>query len=188
VELIREAGTRYVRRALRRRGAYVGLSLAHRCEHLYRAVLESVAFGGRQVLEALLDTGVGCSEIIIAGGGSRRQLWTQIHADVLGVPVIPLAQADQVALAAAMCAAVGNRSFTGLRQAASAMSQLAQPVAPIPANEEAYKAQFMVYQRAKRSTRRHPASTLNPCCKSTSSLRLAASLAVVFRCSLVRTR
>jgi sugar (pentulose or hexulose) kinase len=141
-------GSRTPHRDPMRRGAFVGLSLAHRREHLYRAVLESVAFGGRQVLEALLDVGARCSEIVIAGGGSRSQLWTQIHADVLGVPVTPLAQADQVALGAAMCAAVGNRSFTGLRQAASAMSQLAQPVAPIAANEEAYKAHFMFYQRA----------------------------------------
>ena len=140
-------GSRTPHRDPLRRGAFVGLSLAHRREHLYRAILESVAFGGRQVLEALLETGVKCSEIVIAGGGARSGLWTQIHADVLGVPVTPLAEARQVALGAAMCAAVGNGSFADLARAASQMSQLRDPVEPIVDHRIQYDEHFQTYQR-----------------------------------------
>lgn len=140
-------GSRTPHRDPLRRGAFIGLSLAHRREHLYRAVLESVAYGGKQVLDALLETGVQCTELVIAGGGSRSELWMQIHADVLGVPVTPLAQDHQVALGAAICAAVGGAMFRDLPQAASAMSQLGEPLVLPGAHQALYAETLELYQR-----------------------------------------
>ena len=42
-------GSRTPFRDPRRRGAFTGLTLSHGRAHLYRALLESVAYGGRQV-------------------------------------------------------------------------------------------------------------------------------------------
>jgi ribulose kinase len=144
-------GSRTPDRDPRRRGAFVGLSLAHRQAHLYRAVLESVAFGGLQVLAALREVGVSCAEVIVAGGGSRSPLWLQIHADVLGLPLSPAAERQQVALGAAICAAVGAGVFQDLPEAASAMSRAGAATLPNRANHDLYLSQFQLYRRVSQA-------------------------------------
>lgn len=64
------------------RGVVAGLTLRHGRGHLYRAVLEGVAFGVRHNLEALGDT---ARRVVAVGGGSAGGLWTQIVSDVCGI-------------------------------------------------------------------------------------------------------
>jgi xylulokinase len=66
------------------RGTITGLTLRHGRGHLYRAVLEGIAFGARHNLETL---GRGRTVRSVAvGGGTRSGLWTQIVSDVTGLP------------------------------------------------------------------------------------------------------
>jgi sugar (pentulose or hexulose) kinase len=129
-----------------RRGAFVGLSLGHRRAHLYRAVLESVAYGGRQVLDAFADVGADAGELVVTGGGSRSRLWMQIHADILGRRLILLEQRLPVALGAAMCAAAGAGLASDLRSAAAAMSRTGIEIQPDHGNAPAYAAGYRRYQ------------------------------------------
>jgi xylulokinase len=69
------------------RGAFIGLSANHTRGHLYRAVLEGIAYAFRQMIEIASSTKAPITEIIAVNGGARSQLWRQIIADVLGVPV-----------------------------------------------------------------------------------------------------
>lgn len=70
------------------RGALVGLHGAHTRAHVYRALLEGVAFELRLHLEGLeAATGQRISVIRAMGGGSRSRLWTQIVADVTDRPI-----------------------------------------------------------------------------------------------------
>lgn len=66
------------------RGAFVGLTSRHGRAHLYRAVLEGVAFAFRQITEI---AGAAPVRITAIDGGARSLLWRQILADVLGVPL-----------------------------------------------------------------------------------------------------
>jgi len=77
------------------RGAWVGLGLDHERGHLLRAALEGVAFALREGLEALEEAGVEASELRLAGGGTLREPWRKLLADVLGRPLRPLP--DEVA-------------------------------------------------------------------------------------------
>lgn len=69
------------------RGAWVGLSLSHERGHLLRAAFEGVAFALREGLEALEETGVCVHELRLAGGGTLREPWRKLLADVLGRPL-----------------------------------------------------------------------------------------------------
>src|SRR6202034_2809458 len=102
------------------RGMWGGLTLAHTRAHLFRAVLESVAFGGRAVLELLEEAGVDSRELVVTGGAARSDVWMQIHADVLGRPLLALRAGHPVTLGAAMCAAVGAGAYPSLAAAAAA--------------------------------------------------------------------
>src|SRR5260370_7458810 len=71
----------------RGRGASLGLRADTSRSHIVQAVLEGVAFAARDNLAALAAAGTHLSEVDLVGGGSRSPLWTQIVADVLGLPV-----------------------------------------------------------------------------------------------------
>jgi sugar (pentulose or hexulose) kinase len=139
-------GSRTPHRDPRRRGAFTGLALGHGRAHLYRAMLESVAYGGRQITDALAGTGTRLDELVLTGGGSRSHLWSQIHADVIGRPLLRLTQPLPAALGAAMCAAAGAGAFGSLRAAAAAMSRVTSCAEPDPDHRAVYEAGFRAYQ------------------------------------------
>jgi gluconokinase len=69
------------------RGAYVGLTRAHRREHLVRAALEGVCQQLALVLESMRDAGNEIHEIRATGGFARSALWRQMLCDVLGMDI-----------------------------------------------------------------------------------------------------
>ena len=66
------------------RGLLIGLTLSHTRRHVYRALLEGVAYGLRQNVELLEQQGIAIRRVISTGGGTRSRLWPQIVSDVLG--------------------------------------------------------------------------------------------------------
>ncbi|MDN4610002.1 gluconokinase [Arthrobacter burdickii] len=69
------------------RGAYVGLSRAHRREHLVRAALEGVSLQLALVLHSMRSAGLEVNRIRATGGVMRSPLWRQILADTFGMPI-----------------------------------------------------------------------------------------------------
>ncbi|MEX2540780.1 MAG: FGGY-family carbohydrate kinase [Trueperaceae bacterium] len=72
----------------RARGVIAGLSLSHTREHLFRAVLESVAYGIRHNLETFREMGASINRIVAVGGGAQSDVWLRIVSDVSGVSQI----------------------------------------------------------------------------------------------------
>jgi xylulokinase len=66
------------------RGVIAGLSLAHRREHVFRALLEGVGFGIRHNLELLDAPESPVTRCVAVGGGTTSDLWTQIVSDISG--------------------------------------------------------------------------------------------------------
>jgi xylulokinase len=67
------------------RGVFAGLTLAHNRSHLYRAVLESVAYGIRHNIETFQSIGTHVRRVVAVGGGTKSRTWLQIVSDVTGV-------------------------------------------------------------------------------------------------------
>jgi gluconokinase len=68
-------------------GAYVGLTRAHRREHLVRAALEGVCLQLALVLASMRDAGNEVREIRATGGFARSPLWRQMLTDALGMEI-----------------------------------------------------------------------------------------------------
>jgi xylulokinase len=68
------------------RGCWLGLTLDHTRGHLYRSVLEGVAYGVRHNLETMVQAGATPGRLVAVGGGTKGNLWTQIVSDVTGLP------------------------------------------------------------------------------------------------------
>ncbi|MCY0900125.1 MAG: FGGY-family carbohydrate kinase [Firmicutes bacterium] len=93
------------------RGQIDGLSLGHDVSHMLRAVYEGTAIDIRRVMDVLEPGTV--RRIIASGGGVKSQLWTQIIADVCGLP-LELADNDAVTRGAAMLAAKADGTINNL--------------------------------------------------------------------------
>jgi len=89
-------------------GAFVGLSLYHKRDHLYRAVLEGVSFALRHNIEAGAKGAAALdAELVVVGGAARSDLWMQIIADVTGRRVSTIDEEVEAAMGAALLAAFG---------------------------------------------------------------------------------
>jgi gluconokinase len=69
------------------RGAYIGLTRHHDRGHLVRAALEGVCLQLAVVLASVRDAGNEVREIRATGGFARSDLWRQMLADALGMPI-----------------------------------------------------------------------------------------------------
>ncbi len=89
------------------RGVWLGFTWTHQRAHFYRAILESIAYDQYLTFQSLQASYPEAEvvEITAYGGGSQSALWTQIKADVMGVPYICLGRED--------LAAVGNAILAG---------------------------------------------------------------------------
>jgi glycerol kinase len=91
------------------RGAFLGLSAGATRAHMVRAVVESMAYRTRDVVEAMEQvSGLPFEELRVDGGASRIDGLCQFQADLLGIPVTRAASVEATAFGAAMLAALGS--------------------------------------------------------------------------------
>ncbi|QRN85940.1 hypothetical protein JR334_01520 [Clostridia bacterium] len=69
------------------RAGFYGLELAHKKEHLLKAVLEGICFSLRQAIEIYERNGIEINEIAVAAGGVRIKGFVQMVADICQVKV-----------------------------------------------------------------------------------------------------
>ena len=124
-------------------GAVLGLREVHTRGHVFRSLLEGIAFDLRRGLGILESaTGTRLREVRVGGGGSRSDVVVQILADVLGLPVARPRSEELAARGAALVAAVGAGVFPDLDAAVSAMVTPAPIVRPRPEVTARYEAVF----------------------------------------------
>jgi xylulokinase len=126
------------------RGVFLGLHRDHGPPALARAVLEGVAFANRDLLSR---ADAPYDELVICGGGARSDLWCQIRADVLGVPVLRGDVTEPGLLGAAACAWAGLGRYATLAAAQLAMARPARRFAPGADWQRAYDALFVQFRR-----------------------------------------
>jgi len=127
-------------------GAFVGLTLYHRREHLYRAVLEGVTFALMHNIEAGAAGAAALDvDLIVVGGAAHSDLWMQIIADVTGRRVLTIEQDVEAAMGAALLAAYGAglASDDDVRQGWVTLAPRATPNA---ATTERYARTFATYK------------------------------------------
>jgi L-ribulokinase len=104
-------------------GLIVGMTLATRAPDIYRALIESTAYGTRTIIEAFEASGVPVKELVIAGGLIKNKMLMQIYADVTGRDLSVAASSQGPALGSAIHAAVAAGAYTDIYAAADAMGQ-----------------------------------------------------------------
>jgi xylulokinase len=127
--------------------AFVGLNLSHHRGHMYRALIEGIAYEARIQLERMNNLEI--EEITAIGGGSKDTLWTQVISDVTGIRQrIPFFQYG-APLGDAFLAGWGCGCFSDIKQ----LGNWKKPPRIVTPNEDhqlIYKTTFQNYLQLKR--------------------------------------
>lgn len=130
-------------------GLILGLTLQTTPEEIYRALIESTAYGLRTILDNYRAHGVAIRELYAAGGISQKNpLAMQIYADVLNMPVRVVDSAQGGALGSAIMAAAAAGAHESITQAIQAMAAPVQRMyQPDPDSCRVYEALYQEYHR-----------------------------------------
>ena len=113
------------------RGAMIGFSDVHTRAHIYRAILEGLAYALREASEkSNKRSGVPITELRVAGGGSQSDAAMQLTADIFGLPVSRPHLYEASGLGAAIDAAIGAGIHRDFNSAVGAMTRLGETFMP----------------------------------------------------------
>ncbi len=136
------------------RGVIAGLTVAHSRGDLHRAILEGIAFGVRQILEAFEAAGVPVDRLRATGGGTRSPIAMQIVSDVTGREQ----EVPRETIGASFGAAFLAASAVGLvpwgDDQPDAWFRLERRVIPDPANSTLYHRRYALFRQLYLDTSR----------------------------------
>jgi sugar (pentulose or hexulose) kinase len=131
------------------KGAMVGFGDVHTRAHLYRAILEGLAYALRDGGErAAARAKAPLRELRVSGGGAQSPAAVQLTADIFGLPVGRPHTHETSGLGAAIDAAVGLELHSSVEAGAADMTRVAETIDPDPARHRLYDELFRkVYRR-----------------------------------------
>jgi xylulokinase len=97
--------------------SFMGITGRHTRAHFSRAVLEGVLYGLADGIHLVSSSGAQIERIRMSGGGARSDVWRAMAADVFGVPVATVKNANGSAYGAALLAMVGSGRFKSVGDA-----------------------------------------------------------------------
>lgn len=129
------------------RAAFVGMSMDTTREDMSQAMLEGVAFGLRDSIEAAKSTGLHPKRSKICGGGAKSPLWRKIIANVMDMKIDRIESEEGPGYGAAMLAAVGCGVFSSVQEAADKLVKIIDTEEPDPQLVEKYEEKYQKYRK-----------------------------------------
>ena len=128
------------------KGMFYGLTLAHSRIDMYRCILEGVAFGSERILDTFRENGVEITEMNMAGGSARSDLWMKIHADVSNIRINVPKDLNAPNLGCAIACAVMLKIYPDLQTAVDKMVKYERTYYP---DLEAHQKYMKIYELYK---------------------------------------
>jgi len=129
------------------RGSWVGLHWGHTRAHLYRAIMEGIAYEYSLYLNILKEllSGVSVSQVLAIGGGAKSRVFNQIKADVLGTQYVSLKNVDTATLGSAVVAGYGVGLYSDLASVMDGIIQKGETIQPNAGNYDKYSNYSDIY-------------------------------------------
>ncbi len=131
------------------RGIIDGLSLDASLDNaalLYLAAIQSVAYGTREIVQAMNTQGYRIDTILATGGGTKNPLWLRQHADATGLKIVLGGESESVLLGAAILGAAASGAYESVTAAMQAMSRAGGKILPNSLVQPYHDAKFAAYQ------------------------------------------
>ena len=98
------------------RGALLGMNLASSRTDIIKSLMESIAYDLLLAVRSFRQANVEIRLLRGAGGGTRSAWWTQLKADLLGIPIEVVNQKEQGTLGAALLAGLAAGTYSSLAE------------------------------------------------------------------------
>ena len=128
------------------RGALFELTLATSQIDIVKAMMESIAYEHVNTTSLLREEGVGVEFIRATGGGTRSRWWTQLKADVMGIPIGVVDQPEPGTLGAALLAGYAIGAIGELGTTSRLFSGTARIHEPNPKRAEQHLGKMRMYR------------------------------------------
>ena len=130
------------------KGAIEGLTLGSDAPKIFRALVESTAFGAKMIVDSFSEQGVPIEGILALGGVAKKSPFVmQVLADVLNMPIKVVRSEHTCALGAAMLASVAAGINGNVTEAQHKMGKgFDSTYMPEPGNAEKYSSLFEQYK------------------------------------------
>jgi xylulokinase len=112
------------------RGAFIGMRMDTTRKQMTQAVLEGVAFGLRDSVEAARNLGIRVERSRISGGGAKSPLWLKIIANVMNITLDIPAVEEGPSMGGAILAMVGCGEYGNVQEACDSIVKIKGSVAP----------------------------------------------------------
>lgn len=129
------------------RAGFYGVAAWHTQAHLLHAVFEGVVFAHLGHVNKLIGAGTPFNSAALAGGGANSEVWSQMFADVLNVPIKISSGREIGAKGAALCAAIAVNLFPDMSSAITALCSIDKIYTPNAALAACYQQRYQHYQR-----------------------------------------
>jgi xylulokinase len=130
------------------RGCFIGLTMNHGRKEMTRAVVESVGFAIRDVIEVMRESGLAIDELRVTGGQARSPLWNQIRADITGRRILVPEIIDSELLGDGIVGQYALGSHRSLEAAAEDLVRIRKVYHPRPELQAPYDELFGLYRRS----------------------------------------
>lgn len=128
------------------KGTFVGLTAYHNKKHMLRAVYEGIVFCHATHVKKLLANREPPQSIRLSGGAANSDVWVQIFADVLQIPIDVTADKEIGCLGACIAAGIAAGVFDDYQAAIKKTVQITKTIAPRPEYKEIYEEKYKTYR------------------------------------------
>lgn len=135
------------------KGVIAGLTAGSTVSDIYRACMEGVVYEMVLNMESLKGSGIHFGMLHATGGGARSEIWMQMKADMLNVPITALKTADAGTVGSAMLTGIAVGCFKNLEDAAEHMVEKTTVYYPRPEMHAKYQKIYQKYRGLYKAVR-----------------------------------
>ncbi len=133
------------------RGVLFGLNLTNNVGDIYRAAIEGMGFGLKEIMDSFSSQGYSSDQVRVIGGCAKSPLWRQILADISGKEVLcPSVVQEAGSLGVAVAAGVGAGILEGFEDLDRIIS-IESVALPDWKNHEKYREYYEIFLEVKKN-------------------------------------
>lgn len=128
------------------KGTFIGLTAYHDKHYMLRAVYEGIVFSHYTHVRKLLVNRERPQSIRLSGGAANSDVWVQIFADVLQIPVDVIEDKELGAQGAAIAAGIAAGIYPDYKTAIERTVTISKTINPRPEYKEVYEEKYQTYR------------------------------------------
>lgn len=129
------------------RASFIGMTMDTTREDMVQAVMEGVAFGIRDSLEAAKAMGLTVERSNLCGGGAKSMLWRKILASVLQLKLDILYMEQGPAMGAAMLTMVADGAYGSIEEVCHTLVKIKETIDPDPELMALYEKRYEEFRQ-----------------------------------------